>query len=587
MLRPQQNETREMNPLDGFWEFEKSQGCGRADQLFAGLKNPRKIGVPGSWNEQYLDLYNHFSEGWYQKRFFISPSWENKRIFIYFGSVCQDAEVWLNGERLGSHIGPHLPFEFEISQHVKFGEENLLVVLADGTLRVDSLPPATANSNDLRAGWSSSFPAVAYDFFPFSGIHRPVYLYALDQEHLSDVHVQASHNNHEAVVHCEVEVRTPYTGAVKFCIDGQEVVEQVVQAQKISTTITIDQPRIWDIGCGNLYELNVVLETGGVRVDNYRVRFGIRNVSVEGNQFLLNGKPVHFKGFGKHEDFDVIGKGLSHPLIIKDYDLLEWIGANSFRTSHYPYAEEWLDIADERGVLVISENPFVGLGPRLYREDILKKACRVIEEHMTRDRNHPSVVMWSLANEPNSPGGLDTEEKVSSCVHFYEEMMKQAKSFDTSRPFTYAMHGDPEDNPMAHLFDVLCLNKYYGWYICLAHIDESLGDFIANLQFFYDEFKKPIILSEFGADAVSGEHHLPEVMFSEEFQSKQVETQYKALLKKPWFLGAHVWNFADFRVGQTLNRVIFNRKGVFTRARQPKLVAHTLRRLWRKEPSDE
>ncbi|HBR93592.1 MAG TPA: hypothetical protein DEA90_05445 [Opitutae bacterium] len=306
----------------------------------------------------------------------------------------------------------------------------------------------------------------------------------------------------------------------------------------------------------------------------------IRNIETTKTEFLLNGKPVHFKGFGKHEDFDVIGKGLCHALIVKDYDLMNWIGANSYRTSHYPYAEEWLELADKMGILVISENPFVGLGPRLYKESILEKALGVVEEHMRRDRNHPCVVMWSLANEPNSPGCLNDPSERESCLHFYRSLMAKARELDTSRPFTYAAHLNPDDNPMASLFDVLCINKYFGWYEWTARLEDGLEPMVEKLEEFYDAFEKPIIFAEFGADAVAGEHHLPEVMFSEEYQSKTVETQYTRLLREPWFIGAHVWNFADFRVGQTLNRVIFNRKGVFTRSRQPKLVAHTLKRLW-------
>jgi beta-glucuronidase len=165
-------------------------------------------------------------------------------------------------------------------------------------------------------------------------------------------------------------------------------------------------------------------------------------------------------------------------------------------------------------------------------------------------------------------------------VAFFTDVINVYKGCDTSRPFTYAAHCDPACNPMAHLVDVVCVNKYYGWYQCLGRIEESLPEFEAMFQAFYDAFKKPIIMAEFGADAVSGEHHLPEVMFSEEYQSKIIELQYRRLLKKDWFIGAHPWNFADFRVGQTLNRVIYNRKGVFTRSRQPKLAAHTLKRLW-------
>ncbi|CAK0803151.1 unnamed protein product [Prorocentrum cordatum] len=268
---------------------------------------------------------------------------------------------------------------------------------------------------------------------------------------------------------------------------------------------------------------------------------------------------------------------------------MQWVGANSFRTSHYPYAEEWLDFADERGVLVISENPFVGLGPRLYKQSVLQRALPVVEAHVRRDRNHPCVVMWSLANEPNGPGPVQGEEEerpaspeeTEACMVFFRALVGLTRSLDPARPLTYAMHLDPDSNPMAVLFDVLCVNKYYGWYEWTGRIEDSLVDFVLDVESFHKAFGKPVLLAEFGADAVAGVHQLPEVMFSEEFQSKIVELQYTRLLDRPWFLGAHVWSFADFRVSQSITRMVHNRKGVFTRAREPKLVAHTLRRLWR------
>lgn len=579
MLRPQQNQCRECQPLEGFWEFQMASGNGRESGLPNGLIDPRPIGVPGSWNEQYLDSYNHFSEGWYQKRFYVNQSWKGRSIFIQFQSVCQCADVWLNGEHLGAHTGPHLPFEFEIGDKIKFGEENTLIVLADGTLDLDDLPPATMSDADSRAGWGNSYPAVAYDFFPFSGIHRPVILHSVPTgTYFDDIFVQATHQHDIATVRCQIAFNQKVNGIVELSIENCEIRESVKNASSIEIELTIENPRIWNIGKGNLYTLYALLEENGQVIDQYRVKFGVRNIEVRGNEFLLNGKAVHFKGFGKHEDFDVIGKGLNLPLIIKDFDLMDWVGANSFRTSHYPYAEEWLDIADEKGVLVISETPFVGLGPRLYKQNILDKAVPVVEELIRRDRNHPSIIMWSLANEPNA--FHEDKNEQAKYVSFYETLIKTAKSLDTSRPFTYAMHADPKNNPMAHLFDVLCINKYFGWYAWTGRIEESLDAMVEELQSFYDEFKKPIIMAEFGADAVAGEHHLPEVMFSEEYQSKTVELQYQKLLEQSWFIGAHVWNFADFRVGQSLTRVIFNRKGVFTRSRQPKLVAHILKRIW-------
>ncbi|MBF0199604.1 MAG: beta galactosidase jelly roll domain-containing protein, partial [Planctomycetes bacterium] len=474
MIRPQQSKTRDLLNLSGFWDYARAKGNGKERGFYKSFPSEGKLGVPGSYNEQVMELYHHFDEIWYQTAFYTAPSWAGRKVFMQFESVCQNAEVWINGTHLGEHIGPHLPFEFEITDFLRKDGENTLTVLANGRVEKDSLPPARMDSNDMREGWSPTYPAVAYDFFPFSGIHRPVYIYSVSEEnHIKSLMVNASHNDGIATVNAKVEIDKPMDGEVLFEIEGLQFRAEFSGDNTTEIDFEIQDPRIWDIGQGELYTLNATLIKKETTLDHAKCRFGIRNISIEGNSFLLNGKPVIFKGFGKHEDFDIIGKGLSHPLVIKDYDLMKWIGANSYRTSHYPYAEEWLDMADELGVMVISENPFVGLNNRLYNDDILKKALLVVEEHISRDYNHPSVVMWSLANEPNSGGSMDTEDKYQSCMNFFKFIIEKTKSIDANRPICYAAHANPKDNQMAHLFDVLLLNKYYGWYKYTGLLDAS------------------------------------------------------------------------------------------------------------------
>jgi len=144
----------------------------------------------------------------------------------------------------------------------------------------------------------------------------------------------------------------------------------------------------------------------------------------------------------------------------------------------------------------------------------------------------------------------------------------------------YVCHRWPENNRGAQYYDLLGVNKYSGWYDDTGEIDGSLGNLMENLRAFRDAFNCPILFSEFGADAVAGLHSDPPVLFSEEYQAEIIEKQYKEVIKESWIVGAHVWNFADFKTAQTINRVGGNKKGVFTRDRQPKLAAHVLRRLW-------
>jgi beta-glucuronidase len=208
----------------------------------------------------------------------------------------------------------------------------------------------------------------------------------------------------------------------------------------------------------------------------------------------------------------------------------------------------------------------------MFTPEIQDKALPMIRRMIERDKNHPSVIAWSLANEPY----VSTDRAEA----FFKAMARTARQADPTRPITYVAHVEVSDNRGFPYYDFVCLNKYYGWYINHSRIDETLEGFEQCLDEYYQAFGKPMVLSEFGADAVAGLHTYPPQPFSEEFQSEMVRKQYELLRSKDYICGAHVWNFADFKTAHSLCRIINNRKGVFSRDRQPKMVAHTLRSLW-------
>lgn len=575
MLYPKENAHRQMKSLDGFWNFcaDKenvglSQGWGNG----LGGSDIRTMAVPASWNEQHNDLYNFHGKGWYEKDIFVPAEYADRAVYIRCGSVAGEAKIYINGNLAAEHIGTALPFEARINDYVKFGAFNKLVILADSTLDPWSLPPALIDESEGRVGFFHCYPNVTYDFFPYGGIQRSVWLYTTPKIRIEDITITTQVSGNTATVTAKVDLSAPVKGVISLETDGKTA-ETAVDGNTAELCVVVENPRLWDIGKPELYDLTATLLVDGAPADSYTETYGIRTVKVEGNQFLLNGKPVFFKGFGKHEDFSVLGKGFNHALTVKDFYLLDWVGANSFRTAHYPYDENIMDMADRAGILVIDETPFVGLNNRMFRPDILEKAKSVIGELFARDKNHPSVVMWSLANEPY----VSTPE----AKHFFEEMAATARALDSTRPITYVAHMEPEDNLAYPAYDVVCINKYYGWYIAPGQLENTMPDFAACLQRFYDAFGKPVIVSEFGADCIEGIHSDPAVMFSEEYQNNTVEQQYLEMRKKDFVIGAHVWAFADFKTAQSKSRIVLNRKGVFTRDRQPKMVAHTLKKLWK------
>ena len=577
MLYPKESMSREIKCLDGFWNFcADKANVGEQNGWECGVfgEDVREAAVPASYNEQFNDLYNFHGKAWYSKEVFIPLSYAAKAIYLRFGNVAGKAKVWVNGFEVGGHVGTALPFECEISAVAKLGQKNLIVVQADSTLDIWSLPPAAANITEGSIGFFGSYPPVAYDFFPYGGIQRSVFLYTCPKTRIEDITIRTELVESAARVVFDVELTDSAQGELVATTDGKDLVISV-NGDKVHGEFMIESPRLWDIGQPELYDLEFVLKTTSGEIDSYTQTYGIREVRVEGDKFLLNNKPVFFKGFGKHEDFFISGKGFSHAVTVKDFYLLNWIGANSFRTSHYPYDENIIDFADRHGIMVIDETPFVGLNKRMYREDILCKAKSVIKELIKRDKNHPSVVMWSLANEPYVES---LEGK-----HFFKEMAETTRMIDPTRPITYVAHMEPEDNLGYEYYDVVCINKYYGWYIAPGQAEAVLPDFRACIEKWRNAFGKPMMVAEFGADAIDGMHCDPPQMFSEEYQSMVVESQYKEMRKIDYVIGAHVWAFADFKSTQNTTKVLLNHKGVFTRDRQPKMVAHMLKRIWKEE----
>jgi beta-glucuronidase len=216
--------------------------------------------------------------------------------------------------------------------------------------------------------------------------------------------------------------------------------------------ITVPEAALWSPAAPNLYDLSVELHQAGAVQDMYTLPIGIRTIAVDGDRLLLNGQPIYLTGFGRHEDFPIVGRGMLPPVIVKDYALLQWIGANSFRTSHYPYSEEMLALADRLGFLVIAETPAVGL---YFREDGLERRLELctqyVRELVNRDKNHPSVIMWSVANEPHS--------KSPHAEPFFRQLCDEARALDATRPVTLvSMLGVAEES--FAFCDVLCLNRY-------------------------------------------------------------------------------------------------------------------------------
>lgn len=230
--------------------------------------------------------------------------------------------------------------------------------------------------------------------------HRPVMLYSVPAAaHIEDVTVVATIDGKDGVVKVTVAANKGYAGKGKARLDEFEE-NLTFRAGSAEAVLRVPEARFWSPKDPHLYSLAVTLTDGERATDSDMLDVGIRTVAIRGDRLLLNGEPVRLTGFGMHEDFAVHGRGLNLPVWVRNFELLKWAGANSFRTSHYPYAEEAMALADRLGVLVINEIPAVGLNfedPEEATVARLAQCRRQIRELVARDKNHPSTIMWCVA----------------------------------------------------------------------------------------------------------------------------------------------------------------------------------------------
>lgn len=573
MLYPQLNEFRSTTSLDGLWDFRFEWPEDDAAEWKNGFAATKRVPVPCSFNDLFTTYSerNHWGSVWYQREVRVPDLWRGQKIFLRIGAAAYSADVWLNGHHLGSHETGHTPFEFEVGPHLREGA-NVVVVRVNTRLTPDTVPPGELFLPGTTIHMGNNKPPGNFDFFPYGGMQRPVCLYTTPTDFLESVFVDTSLDGGAA----EVAFRVVWQGnadALRVTVEETgEMAEIPLSASPARCAVRVTDPRLWSPEDPHLYHARVELLRGGQVVDLYRQRFGIRTVEVRDGKFLLNGRPVYFQGFGRHEDFLLTGRGHNPAANVRDFELMRWIGANSFRTSHYPYSEEQLDMADEQGILVISESPAVGIVPDLATDKTLATHCAVQREYMLRDHNHPSVVMWCVANEPLS--------SQASARAYFEKVVRVARETDGSRPVTMVTFNSLQDVCL-DLFDVACVNAYPGWYGGGDPFSSSVKGFADYLAKVYEHSGgRPVLVTEFGADSIAGFHMLPSEMWTEDYQSELIGRIIAEIRKCPFVIGEHVWAMCDFRTGQNDRRALGNRKGVFTRDRQPKAAAHALRKMW-------
>lgn len=496
------------------------------------------IQVPGDWNTQKEKLYYYEGTIWYKRSFDYHKPEGGNRVFVYFGAANYKTEVYLNGQKLGVHMGGFTPFNFEVTDLLK-EKDNFLVVKMDNKRTKEGVP--TLNT----------------DWWNYGGITRDVKLIETPSTFIRDYFIHLDKQDNGLIV-----------GEVQ--LEGSSINNQTVSIQipelKLQTIVTTDASgkaqfkmkskkiSYWSPKNPKLYQVRLITDT-----EQLQDQIGFRSISTQNENILLNGEPIFLKGISLHEE-SPITKGRANT--VEDAKkVLDWIkemGGNYVRLAHYPHNEHIVRLADEMGILVWEENP-VYWTIQWKNPETFNNASNQLEEMIFRDKNRASVIIWSMANET----------PVSEARNqFLSKLIEKARFLDPTRLISAALEqsnskNDPNikiiDDPMAELVDVLSFNQYMGWYVGTPEICRDIQWNITQ--------NKPVIISEFGGGAKQGLHGDKSTRWTEEYQEFLYQENLEMLSKIKQLRGMSPWILVDFRSPRRPLPKIqddYNRKGLIS-----------------------
>lgn len=550
---------RNTRSLDGAWRIKRDDGnVGITEEWYKCALDGESVTVPSTWNT-YGGLLTYEGAVWYEKEFYNAGG----TLRLVFEGVMTECDVWLDGEHIGYHYGGFSAFDFIIPDTAA-GTRRL-------TLRVDN------RFNE------KSIPQAFVDWYHYGGITRSV-----TAEWLSGAAILSSKLvytlsddlthavcNFEAELYGDCDVSDELT----CTLDGRDVAKTSFLLKK-GERKTIKLPsfvlghiELWSPDTPRLYNVKFSTST-----DDLHDRTGFRKIEIKNGKPHLNGIELEFRGVNRHEEHPEFGMAFPSALMRRDAELIEELGCNIIRGSHYPNAKEFIDLLDERGILFWSEIPIWGVGFKeavLADSDVEARGLTMHREMLAQYFNHPSIVIWGMHNE--TPSHTKT---VYNLTKRYREFISSA---DTSRLIVFASN-HPFDDLCFEFSDIACVNMYYGWYHGYEEgaWEKFLEKFTARLDAlgFSD---KPIAISEFGAAALYGTHDSEDILWCEEYQARLIGNCLELFHENPRVVGSFIWQFADIRTSREtgLNRArSFNNKGIMNEYRKPKLAFREAKKLY-------
>jgi beta-galactosidase len=414
-------------------DFPDAQKTEFSDSNWKSVNLPHDWSIEGPFSESessaFCGGYLPTGMGWYRKRFRPPASYKDKQLTIEFDGVYQNSEVWINGQYLGKRPYGYVPFFYDLTPHLAFGRENVIAVKVD-------------NSHQTNCRWYSG-----------SGIYRHTWLLSTNKVHVAPwgTFVTSPHVSKEAAtIQIRTRVRNDGNGPARCTLDSillddaGKTVQRAEAAQEIASNaeydfvqqLTVENPLLWSVENPHLYKVRSTIQEQDQLVDEFDTHIGIRSAVFDADKgFLLNCEHVKLNGVCLHHDGGCVGAAVPERVWERRLEILREMGCNAIRTSHNPYASEFLDLCDRMGFLVMNEAfdewkvPKGQIGPHGYSNYFDEWYERDVKNFVQRDRNHPSVILWSAGNEVGDQGAPQGSETLG-------KLLKVFRAEDPTRPVT-------------------------------------------------------------------------------------------------------------------------------------------------------
>lgn len=543
-----------MNPMrNGFFINAKPQKP--EDLIEYDFDKSPTMKIPSDWNTQDERLFFYEGTVWFKKSFQAVPMTEC-RTLLYFGAVNYDCHVWVNGKKAGHHVGGFTPFNYDISDLLKKGE-NTVIVKVDNKRHAEDVPTQI------------------FDWWNYGGITRDVKLVKVPLVYMQDYNLQLSKAADKAKVR-----EITFSVQVSAKEAGHKVVVNIPELKlekqfttdaegQVSGTLKVAAKKLqlWSPENPKLYRVDLTMDNSTTSDE-----IGFRTIETRGKQILLNGKPIFLKGISIHNE-KPNGGGRANS--VEDaHTLLSWaqeLGCNFVRLAHYPHHEEMVREAERMGILVWSEIP-VYWTIAWTNPNTFANAKQQLTDMIARDHNRANVIIWSIANE--TPHSAERDK-------FLGGLAKYARTLDNTRLISMAMEVTGASNYVNRLndnmneyVDVVSFNQYIGWY-------RDVND--APKMKWVIPYDKPVIISEFGGGARYGYHGAKNQRWTEEFQENLYKENTAMLDKIEGLAGTTPWILKDFRSPRRVLPGVqdyYNRKGLVSDKGEKKLAFYVLKKWY-------